>query len=66
MYRYRGFIFSFVVCLAAQLALFRVLEALGMGGLKIWTVEMAALCATVWITLGVGEHFEKKSGHRGD
>lgn len=66
MYRYRGYILSFVVCLAVQIATLRFLESVGMRELKIWTIETAALGATVLITMMVGEYFEKRSGGRGD
>jgi hypothetical protein len=60
MYRYRGFILSFVLCFAVQLAIFRGLEGLGVREAKIWAVEVVALGATVWITIGIGERFERK------
>lgn len=66
MYRYRGFILSFIVCFVAQLALFRGLEALGLIEYKIWAIEVFALWPTIWITIGIGDHFERKDDERGD
>lgn len=66
MYRYRGYILGFVVCFAAQLAILRLLESSGMQEVKIWTIETLALCAAIWITMGIGGYFEKRSGGRGD
>jgi hypothetical protein len=60
MYQYRGYILGFVVCLSAQLAIFNVLERLGVREGAIWTLETLALFPTVWITMSLGARFERK------
>jgi hypothetical protein len=60
MYRYRGYVLGFVLCFLVQIATFRVLDDLGAREFLIWTVETAGICVTVWITMSIGERFERK------
>jgi hypothetical protein len=60
MYLYRGYILGFVLCFAVQLAIFNLLERLGVREGAIWTVETLALFPTVLITMSLGERFERK------
>ncbi|OJU85666.1 MAG: hypothetical protein BGO11_01500 [Solirubrobacterales bacterium 70-9] len=60
MYLYRGYILGFVLCFSAQLAIFNLLERLGVKEGAIWTIETLALFPTVWITMALGERFERK------
>jgi hypothetical protein len=60
MYRYRGYILSVVVCFAVQVTVLRLLESSGMREVKIWTVETLLMLAAIWITMSLGERFERK------
>jgi hypothetical protein len=60
MYLYRGYIVGFILCLSVQLAVFNLLERLAVREGAIWTIETLLLFPTVWITMSLGERFERK------
>jgi hypothetical protein len=60
MYQYRGYLIGFVLCFSVQLAVFNLLERLGVREGAIWTIETLLMCATVLITMSLGERFERK------
>jgi hypothetical protein len=60
MTRYRGYIFAFVPCFVVEAVIYYGLLGLGASERLILMVEMIWLCATVWITLSIGERFEHK------
>ncbi|MBS1860835.1 MAG: hypothetical protein JSS68_03890 [Actinobacteria bacterium] len=66
MYRYRGQILAMICCLAVEAGIFYGLVGLGAGEDLVLYAEVIWLCATVVITLSVGERFERKWRDRGD
>jgi hypothetical protein len=60
MARYRGHLLALIACVAIEGCIYYGLVGLGADEQLIVTVEMIWLCATVWITLSIGERFEHK------
>ena len=66
MFRYRGQIVALLACVAIEAGIYYGLFGLGAESALVVDAEMIWLCATVWITLAVGEHFERKGRGSGD
>ncbi|HTT94020.1 MAG TPA: hypothetical protein VMF55_05070 [Solirubrobacterales bacterium] len=66
MYRYRGFILASALCFALEAPIVLSLYALGATVMFTTTIVTIWICVSCVVTITVGEHFEKKSGHRGD
>ena len=60
MSRYRGHILALIACIAIEGFIYYGLVGLGADEQLVVTTEMIWLCASVWITLSVGERFEGK------
>jgi hypothetical protein len=56
----RGFTLAMIGCLVVEVGIYYGLVGLGADGLLIVTAVMIWLVPTVWITISVAEHFERK------
>jgi hypothetical protein len=63
---YRGYVIALIACVVVETALFYGLVGIGVNDQLVATIELIWLCATVLITLTVGDRFERKERGRGD
>lgn len=56
----RGYIFGLIGCLVIEAGIFYGLVGLGADELLIVTAVMVWIGPTAWITISLGEHFERK------
>jgi hypothetical protein len=66
MKMFRPYIPPLTLCLVIQAGIYHGLLALGAGAQVVLYLEMIWLCASVWITLSLGERLERKWGDRSD
>lgn len=60
MSQLRGYIFALIGCLVVEAGIFYGLVGLGANELLIVTAVMVWIGPTAWITIEVGERFERK------